>query len=354
MNTLEKVYIQIENNRNAVGYDTVDWPIGYIKNQFDLGVLYIPAYQRNFVWSSKIKSKFVESILMGLPIPFLFLYRNKSTGNLEIVDGAQRIQTLVEFLNNKLKLEELKRLTTLNTKLYSDLPEKFRNIFETTSLRIIILDEKTTENNRKEIFNRLNTTGERLEDIEVILGSYTGEFIEFLKECSNNSDFKELCPIPEDKLNRKENIELIARFFAYSDDLEIDKNNKISLKKYSNSVAPFIEEFIKKMVSLENNFSKEFLKENFIKTLKFVKEFFPYGFKKSKTAKSTPRNRFEAISLGVYLALKQKNNLKGDKEYIKNWIESKEFKKVTTSDGANNKNKLISRIEFVTKKLLED
>ena len=351
MNTLEKVYIQIENNRNAVGYDTVDWPIGYIKNQFDLGVLYIPAYQRNFVWSSKIKSKFVESILMGLPIPFLFLYRNKSTGNLEIVDGAQRIQTLVEFLNNKLKLEELKRLTTLNTKLYSDLPEKFRNIFETTSLRIIILDEKTTENNRKEIFNRLNTTGERLEDIEVILGSYTGEFIEFLKECSNNSDFKELCPIPEDKLNRKENIELIARFFAYSDDLEIDK---ISLKKYSNSVAPFIEEFIKKMVSLENNFSKEFLKENFIKTLKFVKEFFPYGFKKSKTAKSTPRNRFEAISLGVYLALKQKNNLKGDKEYIKNWIESKEFKKVTTSDGANNKNKLISRIEFVTKKLLED
>ena len=77
---------------------------------------------------------------MGLPIPFLFLYRNKSTGNLEIVDGAQRIQTLVEFLNNKLKLEELKRLTTLNTKLYSDLPEKFRNIFETTSLRIIILD----------------------------------------------------------------------------------------------------------------------------------------------------------------------------------------------------------------------
>ncbi len=284
MNTLEKVYIQIENNRNAVGYDTVDWPIGYIKNQFDLGVLYIPAYQRNFVWSSKIKSKFVESILMGLPIPFLFLYRNKSTGNLEIVDGAQRIQTLVEFLNNKLKLEELKRLTTLNTKLYSDLPEKFRNIFETTSLRIIILDEKTTENNRKEIFNRLNTTGERLEDIEVILGSYTGEFIEFLKECSNNSDFKELCPIPEDKLNRKENIELIARFFAYSDDLEIDKNNKISLKKYSNSVAPFIEEFIKKMVSLENNFSKEFLKENFIKTLKFVKEFFPYGFKKSKTA----------------------------------------------------------------------
>jgi len=85
-----------------------------------------------------------------------------------------------------------------------------------------------------------------------------------------------------------------------------------------------------------------------------VKEFFPYGFKKSETAKSTPRNRFEAIALGVYLALKQKNNLKGDKESIKNWIESKEFKKVTTSDSANNKNKLISRIEFVTKKLLED
>ena len=166
MNSKKEIMEEINNNRNLVGYDTVDWPIGYIKSQFDAARLYVPTYQRSFVWNSTIKSKFIESIFMGLPIPFLFLYRHKETGTLEIVDGAQRIQTLVEFLNNKLILNDLKKLKSLNGKIFNDIPEKYQVIFETTSLRIIVLDEKTTENNRKEIFNRLNTTGEKLEEIE--------------------------------------------------------------------------------------------------------------------------------------------------------------------------------------------
>ena len=350
MSSKKEIAEEINSNRNLVGYDTVDWPIGYIKTQFDEKVLYVPKYQRSFVWSNLIKSKFIESILMGLPIPFLFLYRNKEIGSLEIVDGAQRIQTLVEFLNNNLILSGLKKIKSLNGKTFSNLPEKYQTIFKTTSLRIIVLDEKTTESNRKEIFNRLNTTGEKLEEIEVILGSYSGPFIEFLKECSENIIFKEICPISKEKLKRKENIELITRFFAYANDLNIDDRNIITLQTYSGTVFPFIENYIKEMTAT-NDFNKVKLKDNFTNMIEFVKLYFPFGFRKSKNSNSTPRTRFEAIALGVYLALKQKPNLT-----INNvdWLDSLDFKKVTTTDSANNKTKVLERIQYVTTKLLEE
>lgn len=346
MNSKKEIMEEINNNRNLVGYDTVDWPIGYIKSQFDAARLYVPTYQRSFVWNSTIKSKFIESIFMGLPIPFLFLYRHKETGTLEIVDGAQRIQTLVEFLNNKLILNDLKKLKSLNGKIFNDIPEKYQVIFETTSLRIIVLDEKTTENNRKEIFNRLNTTGEKLEEIEVILGSYSGPFINFLKNCSENQILKNLCPISKEKLKRKENIELVLRFFAYANDLEINNENIVTLKTYSGTVFPFLEKYVKETTT----FNKKELESDFINMLTFVKNYFPLGFKKSKKSNSTPRTRFEAIALGVHLALKQNPNLTPNNI---NWLDDEDFKKVTTTDSANNKSKVIERIQYVTTKLLE-
>ena len=85
--------------------------------------------------------------------------------------------------------------------------------------------------------------------------------------------------------------------------------------------------------------------------LVFVEKYFPNGFAKSKSAKSTPRTRFEAISVGVNLALNENKNLNTNTE---EWLESKEFKKVTTTDSANNKSKLVERITFVKNKLLGD
>ena len=84
--------------------------------------------------------------------------------------------------------------------------------------------------------------------------------------------------------------------------------------------------------------------------LTFVKNYFPLGFKKSKKSNSTPRTRFEAIALGVHLALKQNPNLTPNNI---NWLDDEEFKKVTKTNRANNKSKVIERIQYVTTKLLE-
>ena len=140
---LEKIHKEIERYREKIKYDTVDYPIESICRRFENKKIIIPDYQREFVWTIDKQSKLIESILMGFPIPFLFFYEDKDKGILEVVDGAQRLQSVYFFLENKLKLEGLKKLKSLNNCYFNDLPEKFKNKFENTALRVILLEEKT-------------------------------------------------------------------------------------------------------------------------------------------------------------------------------------------------------------------
>ena len=92
---------QMRDLQRDVDYDTKDFTIDYIIQEFQKGTFYIPKYQRKFVWDDKRRRRFIESALLGLPIPFLFLAEMED-GLLEIVDGAQRIQTLEQFVNDDL------------------------------------------------------------------------------------------------------------------------------------------------------------------------------------------------------------------------------------------------------------
>ncbi|MDO8630620.1 MAG: DUF262 domain-containing protein, partial [Phycisphaerales bacterium] len=103
---------QMRDLQRDVDYDTKDFTIDYIIQEFQKGTFYIPNYQRKFVWDDKRRRRFIESALLGLPIPFLFL-AEMDDGLLEIVDGAQRIQTLEQFVNDDLRLQHLEKLPAL-------------------------------------------------------------------------------------------------------------------------------------------------------------------------------------------------------------------------------------------------
>jgi len=105
-----------------------------------------------------------------------------SDGTFEIVDGAQRIQTLVAFMDNDLELLGLKRLTTLNGFKYEMLPETQRNKFASRALRLVILDQSTSDDNRKELFDRINKSGKKLMPSERRRGALGGRFIIFLQK----------------------------------------------------------------------------------------------------------------------------------------------------------------------------
>ena len=207
---------QIRHIQKEIRFDTRDFPVETIVARFHQNLFFIPPYQREFIWNERKQSQFIESVIMGLPIPMMFLAEDEE-GAFEIVDGTQRIQSLVAFLSDDLELEGLKTLDTLNGFHFRDLPSAQRNKLTSRALRLVILDLETTEETRRDLFDRINKSGEPLTPSERRRGALDGAFMTFLEERANDSIFKSLCPVSPRMERRKEPLELVTRFFAYSD-----------------------------------------------------------------------------------------------------------------------------------------
>lgn len=327
---------QLKELQRQVEYDTKDYTLELLLDKFEKGDFYIPDYQRQFVWKPNNRSLFIESVLLGLPIPFMF-FAGCDDGRLEIIDGAQRMQTLREFVKRKMKLSKLAKLTELDGFVFEDLSTATQRKFLNPTFRVVVLDEKTTTDIRQDLFNRINTSGVKASDSEVRRGSYPGKLTSYIEKCCKNELFVALCPISKNKAVRQERFELVLRFFAYLNDY----------KHFEHEVNPFLNDFLAKNL---DSFDEQQYETDFIGMLNFVQKHFQFGFAKSQNATTTPRVRFEAISVGVALALRAYPNLE-----VKNvdWLNSEEFKVLTTSDASNNEGKLVARVEYVRDRLIE-
>jgi hypothetical protein len=311
---VEKAEAQIEEKKQKVDYDTREFTIEYIVNKYldreeeDKNEIYVPDYQREFVWDERRQSRFIESILLGLPIPLIFVAEIKETGRLEIVDGSQRVRTLAEFLhNNELKLKALINLHYLNGFSFQDFSPSRQRKFKNTPVRMIVLSDKANEDVRNDMFDRINTSSLPLFPMEKRKGILKGTFNDFIFECAKNDKFKKLCPIGFHFKNRQEEAELILRFFAFSENYPDLKIDGISLEDTG------VERFLDKYLELKNKNSikleMEQKKQDFETMLDFVDKTFPSGFAKFRDSQETSRPYFEAIAVGSYLALKEKQNL---------------------------------------------
>lgn len=204
-----------------------------------------------------------------------------------------------------------------------------------------MLDEDTDEGIRADIFNRINSTGKKLTPAEIRKGSYlNNSFYEFILSCVMLNEFSSLfSSAREVEKQRGEKEELITRFFAYSENYQ----------KFEHSVKGFLDDYIKEKGKTFNADERINKQRELIETLNFVAKYFPFGFRKSMKSKSIPRVRFEAIAVGVNLALKDRPILE-DPDL--RWLESKEFREFITSGSSNNRTKLVGRIEFVKDCLL--
>jgi hypothetical protein len=347
----DKAEIQIETEQVFVDYDTKEYPVETVVDKYlkdmdeDKNELFVPDYQRDFSWDEKRQSKFIESIIIGLPIPYIFVADVKDKdGRLEIVDGSQRIRTLAAFMRNELKLVNLKKLTELNGFQYSDLPLSRQRRFNRKTLRMIELTDKANEEARRDIFERINTGSLELEAMEKRRGIQPGPFTDFLSECAGIPLFKTLAPLTEVSENRRDREELVLRFFAYL-------NNH---KEFTNRVSDFLDKYLEETQETFKQKDGKTMRKEFELVLNFVQKYFPYGFKRSLKDKLTPRVRFEAIAIGVALALRENDHLVPDKASIEAWLDSSDFKIHTTSDASNSRPKLVGRIGFVKDQLLKN
>lgn len=135
---------------------------------------------------------------------------------------------------------------------------------------------------------------------------------------------------------RYEDLELVLRFFAFL-------NN---YKNFNHRVDEFLDDYVE---ANQDTFDQEKFKKDFEDMVKFIDKYFPNGCKKSPKAKSTPRVRFEAIAVGVGLALRQNNNLE---PASMQWLDSENFKKHTTTHASNSQTRVAGRLEYVRDCLL--
>lgn len=335
---------QIAQQTKRIDYYITEYSIELLANKMRNGEFEVPAYQREFTWEEERKWRFIESILMNLPIPFLFFWENPTTGKLEIVDGSQRLRTVQEFIYGDLALGELDKLPLASGLSFRDLPESRQRKFKNRSIRGIVLNEHADEQARFDLFERINTGSKVANKAEVRRGALSGPFLDLVIELAKEPLFMELTPVSDKQVKEREREELVTRFYAYGDGLE----------DYADEVSPFLFAYSRKMNRLfgDNPSLVVEYRRRFEEMVSFVSNAFPYGFKRSAKGRASPRARFESIAIGSYLALTKNKELSARREANRVWIESEDFSKVTGSDGANAIGRLERRIYFVRDKLL--
>lgn len=334
---LSAIEEQIQRESVPYVYDTKEYPVEVIISKYRKDQIFVPHYQRNYVWQKEEKSRFIESVFLGVPIMPFLVSVSGDEAELEIIDGSQRIRTLEEYCGDGFKLSGLKKLTELNGTVFSELTESRKNKFLLRDFRFHVVTDKADLEIRSDIFNRVNTSANKLKPSEIRKGAYQGEFYNFVIDCSKSELFRKVCPIPESKAKRGEYEELALRFFAYAN----------SYQSFKHDVAPFLDEFLRMK---NKGFDKVEMRNDFDTVMAFVEKHFepPYFARKGRD-NATPRVRFEALSVGIFLALRQNPDLQPSDL---SWLESKEFKELTTSDASNNQGRLQARIEFVRDCLL--
>lgn len=335
---------QIKEKQKETDFDIREYPLEVIVHKFltkledDRAELFIPDYQREMIWKPEQQARFIESILLNLPIPYLYVAdvtSGENEGRLEIVDGSQRIRTLVRFVKNELQLEKLEVLDKLNGFYFEDLPLPRQLRFHRKTLRMIELVE-VDEEARRQLFDRLNSGGTKLKDMEQRFGSRDGEFMTFIRDIAKDPKFRLLCPISAVRIKHREYEEMALRFFTYRE----------RYQQFDKRVDEFLDGYLDDMNKLD--FDKEVYLAIFSNMLDFVERNFPHGFRKGPKNNSVPRIRFEAISVGVALALEEGCAVPADMD----WLESKDFRVLTRSDASNSKPKVINRINYVRDKVV--
>ena len=219
-----------ELDQLTVHTETKDITLSQLREMVDANdILTNPDYQRNYVYDDKRASLLVESILIGIPIPIIYLCE-EDEGIFSVIDGQQRIMSFVRYLKNDFALGGLNTLSALNGKYFRDLEKSIQRRLRAKSLKAICLDRDSQEL-KYEIFSRLNLGAVKLKDQEVRNCIYRGSFNTMLRRISDTDEnVKALFHHADNK--RMEFEERILRFFAMRDFYHVSGTFKDTMNRF--------------------------------------------------------------------------------------------------------------------------
>ena len=319
-----------------------------------------PEYQRLFRWSEGAQSRFIESLILEMPVPPIFVIE-QSEGVYELIDGLQRISSYLHFRGlhpykpgQLLELVDCDIVPELNGLTYDELPKTLEIKLKRNFIRVDILRKESDQRLRYYMFKRLNTGGETLSNQEVrncTIRLLDDTFNSFISEMSQYADFLNcVANLTEDKFDQKYDIELVLRFFAF-------KNYRAH---YQHDVGDFLTEYMEAVSDPQNNevsFDYEGERRKFELTFAILSRTLAEGIFSALSPKGTLVSKFltyhyEAFTLGMqkYLSVIDPDNGDLMERLKKRFLEIKadpEFKKITTGGGKNYSRPLHERIQFV-------
>lgn len=219
----------INSSTLFVNTEQKDWTLGLFKDYVDANdIIADPDYQRRYVYDIKRASKLVESILIGIPIPEVYL-AEEDDGVYSVIDGQQRIMSFVKYLKNEFALSGLTELKELNGLFFKDLDKGTQRILKAKTVHSVCI-KKDSNALKYEIFSRLNLGAVKLNDQEVRNCIYRGSFNDMLKDiAANNQTLKVLF---HDQNKRFAYEERILRFFALRNYMETKGTFKLMMNEY--------------------------------------------------------------------------------------------------------------------------
>ena len=207
-----------EKQYTISGYGA-DFDVEGLVRRLDRGDVEIPEFQRTFVWNRKRASRFVESLLMGLPVPGIFLYRDKNSQSLRVIDGQQRLISLQAYYKGRFPgSNQTFKLVGLNSRFeglsYAELSRQDRRRLNDSIIHASIIQQESPDDDGTSqfaLFERLNTTSTPLSPQEIRAAIYGGELNDLLVELNDFDEWRTLVGKPN---RRKRDQELILRFIA--------------------------------------------------------------------------------------------------------------------------------------------
>jgi hypothetical protein len=209
----------VETLRFDIASYPADYTVKVLVQKWQDKQLVIPEFQRAYVWNQPKASKLIESFLIGLPVPQVFLYKDRETQKLLVIDGHQRLKSLAQFYSEQFRDSRIFRLVGVHPrwegKRYSDLDEPDRLRLDDSPLRSIIVQQLSPDDQESIylIFERLNTGGMNLNPMEIRKTVFHGPAIELVETLNLDPNWRSLLGLqgPEPRLK---DVELAVRVLA--------------------------------------------------------------------------------------------------------------------------------------------
>ena len=344
--------------------ESLDFTVGELLNLKGSGELVIdPEFQRLFRWTPEQRSRLIESLLLGLPIPQIFLFQTPE-GSLELIDGLQRVSSLIHFIDHSLLAEKVRhdppndeplRLKgcdlskRLNGETYITLPKVVQLELRRKPIRAVLIKRTNQQNIRFEMFKRLNSGGSGATPQEIrnavyrILGVPGVRFLTFLNECADNPNYLTCMKTISDAAEAASGLqEFVLRYLAL-------KNYR---DKFRGSVTDWLDDYAESILIKGNPFDYDVERAEFERLFEVLAVKFGEGafvkYRGGKPIGGLAPAYFEGVAMGVREAFDNFVQLSPDeaKRRLADTVSGEAFRSVT-GPSTNTPPKMRDRIRIV-------